>query len=76
MQPGPMSAQPGAATKWVCLSCGFVYDPSDGDPYSDVPPGTAFEDLPDGWLCPVCGARKTEFEPCEEPDSGGASDRQ
>ena len=52
-------------TRWVCLSCGFIYDPNEGDPYSDVRPGTSFEDLPDGWFCPVCGARKSEFEPYE-----------
>jgi len=39
-----------------------VYDENEGDPESDVPPGTKWEDLPDDWVCPVCGASKEEFE--------------
>ncbi len=50
---------------WVCTSCGFIYDPAEGDPDGGVPPGTAFEDIPDDWFCPVCGARKSDFEPQE-----------
>jgi rubredoxin len=49
--------------KYVCGVCGYTYDPAKGDPESDVPAGTAFEDLPDDWVCPVCGASKDEFEP-------------
>jgi len=48
--------------KYVCTLCGYVYDPSLGDPDNGVPAGTAFESLPDGWVCPVCGADKTLFE--------------
>lgn len=48
--------------KWVCGPCGFVYDPEVGDPDSGVEPGTKFEDLPDDWVCPVCGATKDMFE--------------
>lgn len=48
---------------WVCTSCGFVYDPDDGDPDGGIPPGTPFDDIPDSWFCPVCGARKADFEP-------------
>ena len=48
--------------KWECLACGYIYDPMAGDPESDVSPGTAFEDLPDDWVCPECGADKTMFE--------------
>ncbi|MBW1802068.1 MAG: rubredoxin [Deltaproteobacteria bacterium] len=48
--------------KYVCTVCGFVYDPADGDPGNGVEPGTAFEDLPDDWTCPVCGASKDQFE--------------
>jgi rubredoxin len=57
-----------AATKqlWVCTSCGFIYDPDEGDPDGGVPPGTEFEDIPDDWFCPVCGARKADFERYEE----------
>ena len=49
--------------KWICASCGFIYDPAEGDPDGGVPPGTAFEDIPDDWFCPVCGARKRDFVP-------------
>jgi rubredoxin len=52
--------------KWVCLVCGYVYDPEAGDPSQDVPPGTAFEDLPEDWLCPDCGVGVEEFEKLEE----------
>jgi flavin reductase (DIM6/NTAB) family NADH-FMN oxidoreductase RutF/rubredoxin len=47
---------------YKCLVCGYVYDPAEGDSMSDIPAGTAFEDLPDSWVCPVCGAPKSEFE--------------
>jgi rubredoxin len=49
--------------KYVCTVCGYVYDPEKGDPDNGVNPGTAFENLPDGWVCPVCGADKSLFEP-------------
>ena len=49
--------------KYVCSVCGFVYDPAKGDPENNVPPGTSFENLPDKWVCPVCGAAKDQFEP-------------
>lgn len=48
--------------KWVCTVCGYVYDPVVGDPVSGVAPGTAFEDLPGDWVCPVCGVGKVRFE--------------
>ena len=48
--------------KYVCGVCGYVYDPEEGDPDNGVEPGTAFEDLPDDWTCPVCGASKDQFE--------------
>jgi flavin reductase (DIM6/NTAB) family NADH-FMN oxidoreductase RutF/rubredoxin len=48
--------------KYKCSVCGYIYDPEQGDPESDTPPGTAFEDLLDDWTCPVCGAEKSEFE--------------
>ena len=47
--------------KYVCDVCGYVYDPEKGDPDNGVEPGTAFEDLPADWVCPVCGATKSEF---------------
>jgi rubredoxin len=49
--------------KYECTVCGYVYDPAVGDPDSGIPAGTAFEDLPDGWVCPLCGAEKAKFEP-------------
>lgn len=51
---------------WICMSCGFVYDPDEGDPDGGIPPGTPFAEIPDSWFCPVCGARKSDFEPYEE----------
>jgi rubredoxin len=48
--------------KWVCIYCGYVYDPENGDPDNGISPGTAFEDLPDDWVCPSCGAAKEDFE--------------
>ena len=47
---------------WVCIVCGYVYDPETGDPDNGVAPGTAWEDVPDDWLCPICGASKDDFE--------------
>jgi rubredoxin len=49
--------------KYVCKLCGYIYDPAVGDPDNNVPPGTGFDKLPEGWVCPVCGAGKEEFEP-------------
>jgi rubredoxin len=51
---------------YICTSCGFIYDPDEGDPDGGIPPGTAFDDIPDDWFCPVCGARKADFEPYDE----------
>lgn len=47
--------------KYVCNICGYVYDPEKGDPDGGIEPGTAFEDIPDGWVCPVCGVGKDQF---------------
>ncbi|MCD6512094.1 MAG: rubredoxin [Thermoplasmata archaeon] len=52
--------------KYVCKICGYVYDPEQGDDEAGIPPGTPFEELPDDWTCPVCGAGKEDFEPAEE----------
>ena len=52
--------------KYKCSVCGYVYDPELGDPDGDIPPGTPFEELPEDWQCPVCGASKGEFELLEE----------
>lgn len=47
---------------YVCTVCGYVYNPEEGDPASGIAPGTAFEDLPEDWVCPVCGVGKDQFE--------------
>ena len=47
---------------YVCTVCGYVYNPEQGDPDNGIEPGTKFEDLPDDWECPVCGASKDDFE--------------
>jgi flavin reductase (DIM6/NTAB) family NADH-FMN oxidoreductase RutF/rubredoxin len=52
--------------KYKCSVCDYVYDPELGDPESGVAPGTPFEELPDNWVCPVCGAEKDQFEKVEE----------
>lgn len=46
---------------YVCNVCGYNYDPSEGDPNADIPPGTEFKDLPEDWTCPVCGVDKSNF---------------
>ncbi|MCX6827607.1 MAG: rubredoxin [candidate division Zixibacteria bacterium] len=48
--------------KYVCKVCGYVYDPMQGDPDNGVVPNTLFENLPNEWLCPVCGVGKDQFE--------------
>jgi len=48
--------------RWVCTICGYVYDPEHGDPDNGVGAGTKWEDVPDDWECPVCGASKDDFE--------------
>jgi rubredoxin len=48
--------------KWECQVCGYVYDPAEGDENAGIAPGTSFEDLPEDWVCPVCGVGKDEFE--------------
>lgn len=51
--------------KWECSACGYVYDPSEGDPENGVAPGTPFEKVPDSWYCPNCGVGKEFFEKIE-----------
>ena len=50
---------------YECTVCGYRYDPAKGDPEHSIPPGTPFEELPDDWTCPVCGATKDQFEKVE-----------
>ncbi|HOI71118.1 MAG TPA: rubredoxin [Methanobacterium sp.] len=51
--------------KYICIACGYVYDPELGDPNSGIEPGVTFEDLPDDWVCPLCGVGKTMFKKSE-----------
>ncbi len=51
--------------KYVCDICGYVYDEALGDPDNNVAPGTKWEDVPEDWECPVCGAPKDDFSPVE-----------
>lgn len=52
--------------KYRCIVCEWIYDPAVGDPTEASPPGTSFEDIPDDWVCPVCGVGKDQFEEVEE----------
>lgn len=52
--------------KWKCIVCGYVYDPQRGDSENGIKPGTLYEDLPDTWVCPTCGAPKDMFEKMED----------
>lgn len=49
-------------TKWECTACGYIYDPEVGDPDSGIEAGTSFDELPEDWVCPVCGVDKDMFE--------------
>ncbi len=53
------------AVKYRCSVCGYVYDPALGDPDGGIKPGTLFEEIPGDWMCPICGASKSEFEKIE-----------
>ncbi|MBL8634187.1 MAG: rubredoxin [Myxococcales bacterium] len=48
-------------TTWKCKKCSYIYDPAVGDPDGGIPPGTPFEQIPDSWRCPECGATKKDF---------------
>jgi rubredoxin len=51
--------------KYKCTVCGYIYDPEEGDPEGGISPGTPFEEIPDDWVCPVCGSTKDDFEELE-----------
>ncbi len=53
-------------TKYECTVCGYVYDPEKGDVENGIEPGTAFKDLPEDWVCPVCGVGKEDFVEVKE----------
>lgn len=48
--------------KYICKVCANIYDPVKGDTEGGIPPGTPFENLPDNWICPVCGSSKDKYE--------------
>jgi rubredoxin len=52
---GTWGFEPWNPTKYICSVCGYVYDAERGEPHNGIPPGTSFEDLPDTYVCPVCG---------------------
>lgn len=52
--------------KYRCIVCGYIYDPKKGDPENGVKAGTTFQELPDDWVCPVCGVDKNSFERVED----------
>jgi rubredoxin len=52
--------------KYICIACGYIYDPEVGEPDNGISPGTSFEDLPDDYLCPLCGVGKDQFEVVED----------
>lgn len=52
--------------KYICIPCGYIYDPELGDPDEDVAPGTPFEDIEEDWVCPMCGEGKDQFAEVEE----------
>lgn len=52
--------------KYICTVCGYIYDPAEGDTDNGVDPGTKFEDIPEDWVCPLCGVPKSDFEKVEE----------
>ena len=51
--------------KFICDVCGYIYDPTVGDPDNGVEPGTKFKDIPDDWVCPLCGVDKSQFSETE-----------
>jgi rubredoxin len=52
--------------KYVCDVCGYIYDPAEGDPDNDIAAGTPFDSLPEDWVCPLCGAEKSEFSAMDD----------
>ncbi|GAB0174548.1 MAG: hypothetical protein HHAS10_04270 [Candidatus Altimarinota bacterium] len=62
-----------AGQKWLCVPCGYIYDPSIGDIDSGIKPGTEFVDIPDDWSCPLCGVKKSDFIPYNEDEEEATS---
>lgn len=57
------TAQDSQFESYICLLCGYIYHEKDGCPAEGIPAGTRFEDLPEDWQCPDCGATKQDFQP-------------
>jgi rubredoxin/flavin reductase (DIM6/NTAB) family NADH-FMN oxidoreductase RutF len=57
----PIPLPPDKPAQYQCSVCGYIYDPEEGDPHAGIAPGTAFEDIPDDWTCPICGVSKKDF---------------
>lgn len=65
-----MTAPDAGATPWqkyICDACGLIYDEALGDPDSGLLPGTRFADIPEDWVCPLCGVTKADFSPYQPP---------
>lgn len=60
-----MNVSEGNYRTWMCIICGWVYEEAQGCPEEGLPPGTRWEDVPDHWVCPDCGAGKDDFEMIE-----------
>lgn len=58
-----LSPKETAMQKYRCIICDYIYDPEVGDPDGGIEPGTAFDDIPEDWVCPLCGVDKSNFEP-------------
>jgi len=52
--------------RYRCTICDHIYDPAEGDPDGGIPAGTSFESISDDWMCPQCGAMKSDFEPIDD----------
>jgi rubredoxin len=62
---GDLAAHETSTRQWMCVNCGYIYEQAKGDPTGGIAPGTAWEDIPEDWKCPECGAEKSEFEMVE-----------
>lgn len=51
--------------RYICCNCGYIYDPEIGDPENGIEPGTAFDELPDTWVCPICYVTQDNFDPLD-----------
>lgn len=51
--------------RYICSHCGYIYDPVNGDPMNQIPPGVAFAELPEEWVCPICYVTRDNFDPLD-----------